>query len=177
LDTLAQSVLNNSPHGSPSRTGGFESGVDGWVACATHITCIRDTNHVRYGKYCLKIAGFAGNQNVCAARALLSCPCALDSVDRLLAVALWGQGTFSLRARVPKNKKWVYFNGVRFNAAKAAKYTDYTFKQWTTVQLALTGQLAQAREIEVEIRVKKQTAIDLHIDNVSIKNRPDPDVD
>jgi hypothetical protein len=34
--------------------------------------------------------------------------------------------------------------------------------------LSLAGQSARVKEIEFEIRVKKQTAIDLRIDNVNI---------
>jgi endonuclease/exonuclease/phosphatase family metal-dependent hydrolase len=168
-DTLAQSNADNLPQFfGPGKTGGFESGVEGWAPCSPHITCARDTEHVRWGKYCLRISGQAGKQNVCAARAIIQCARQADSLENLLAVALRGQGTFSFRARAPENKKWTYFNWDRFGPAKAAKYAACNFIQWTTLKLSLAGQSARVKEIEFEIRVKKQTAIDLRIDNVNI---------
>ena len=166
-DTINSSKI--SGHGKP---GGFESGMEGWVSCAPHITCIRDTAQVRWGRYCLKISGSAGKQNVCAARAMLQCDLPDNSLQRVLVLALNGQGTLSFRTRTQKNKKWTYYTGERFELAKAAKYTVYNFTQWKTVELPLTGQSAPPRDIEFEIRVKKQTAIDLRIDNIKI---PDSD--
>jgi hypothetical protein len=150
------------------KTGGFESGVEGWISCAPRITCARDTDHVRWGRFCLRISGLAGKQNVCAARALFTCAHPADSLERLLTSAVRGHGTLSFRARAPLNKKWTYYNGERFVQAGAAKYTGYNFTQWTTISLPLTGQFSQAREIEFEIRAKKQTEVNLQIDNIEI---------
>jgi hypothetical protein len=173
IETPARSDTDNSRDISGRRkTGGFESGVEGWVSCAPHITCTRDTDHVRWGRFCLRISGSAGKQNVCAARALLSCARPADSLENLLALAARGRGTLSLRARAPSNKKWTYYNGERFGLAKAAKYTAYNFTQWTILRLPLTGRSSLEREIEFEIRAKKQTDIDLHIDNIEIATRP-----
>jgi hypothetical protein len=169
-DVLAQSDADNRTQFSgPGKTGGFESGVEGWVSRASHITCIRDTALVRWGRYCLRIHGLAGKQNVCAARAVLQSARPADSLENLLVFALRGQGTLSFRTRAPGNKKWTYYSGENFGPAKAAKYAAYNFTQWTTAGLALAGQSALTKEIEFEIRVKKQTAIDLRIDNIEIK--------
>jgi hypothetical protein len=134
----------------------------------THIACARDTNNVRYGKYCLKISGFAGKQNACAARALLKCPRPADSSRRLLTFSVRGRGTLSFRARTAKSEKWTYYNTRRFEPSKSAKYCAYDFFRWTAVSVPIIGQAARAREIEFEIRVKKLTAIDLRIDNIEI---------
>lgn len=169
-DASAQSDMDKSRHLSgPGKTGGFESGVEGWVSHASHITCTRDTSQVRWGRYCLRIYGLAGKQNVCAARALLQCARPADSLENLLVFALRGQGTLSFRTRAPGIKKWTYYSGENFRPAKAAKYAAYNFTQWTTVGLALAGQSALTKEIEFEIRVKKQTTVDLRIDNIEIK--------
>jgi endonuclease/exonuclease/phosphatase family metal-dependent hydrolase len=167
--TVVQSDSDNPTRSFvPEKTGGFESGVEGWAPCSPHINCARDTEHVRWGKFCLRISGTAEKQNACAARAVLQCSRRADSLENLLSIALRGQGTFSFRARAPENKKWTYYNGERFEPAKAAKYSAYNFTQWTSVRLPLTGQSARVKEIEFEIRVKKQTAIDLRIDNIRI---------
>jgi endonuclease/exonuclease/phosphatase family metal-dependent hydrolase len=152
-------------HPIAGKSGGFESGVEGWVSGASHITCSRDTVGVRYGKYCLKISGFAGKQNVCAAKALLQCAGFADTGKSTLSLAVRGRGSLSFRARAAKTKKWTYYNGTRFDSAKSAQYTLYNFIQWVTIRLALP---AHAREVEFEIRIKKQTAVDLQIDNIVV---------
>jgi hypothetical protein len=168
-DVVAESATDDSRHFSGhQKNGGFESGVEGWVSCSPRITCARDTQQVRWGRYCLRISGLAGKQNACAAHALLQCGRRGDSTERLLGLAMRGSGTLSFRTREAENKKWTYYSGERFDCAKAAKYCAYNFTQWTSVRLPLSGQSARKKEIEFEIRVKKQTAVDLKIDNVEI---------
>ena len=160
-------------HSVSGKTGGFESGVEGWVSGASHITCSRDTFGVRYGKYCLKISGFAGKQNVCAARVLLECAKRPDSSMRFLTMAMRGRAAVSFRVRTAKGDKWTYYNGENFGPAHNAKYAAFDHATWKTVRLPLMGPAAKAPEIEFELRVKKQTAVDLRIDNVAIKGPPE----
>ena len=164
-----------SSHSVFAKTGGFESGVEGWVSGATHITCSRDTEGVCSGKYCLKISGFTGKQNACAARAMLGCAKRPDSSARVLTMAIRGRATVSFRVRTSKDDKWTYYNGESFRPAKSAKYAAFDHATWKTVRLPLMGRAPKSPEIEFEIRVKKQTAIDLRIDNVAIKGPPDTD--
>ena len=154
---------------SSLKTIGFETGLEGWVPCAPSIRLRRDTGNVQSGFYCLKIAGGFGRQNGCAARALIRCSLADDSLVHWYSMSLRGKGRLSFRIRIPNNRKWTYYNGEDFKPAKGAKYTSYDFKTWKEIKLPLLLEKNYVKELEVEIRSRKETMMELWIDDISIK--------
>jgi hypothetical protein len=154
---------------SSIRTIGFETGSEGWVPCAPYISLRRDTGNVRSGLYCLKISGSLGRQNGCAARAIIPCRLADDSLVHWCSMNIRGRGLLSFRIRTPKNKKWTYYNGEDFKPAKGAKYTSYDFKDWVEIKLPLDLDRKYVKEIEVEIRIKKESTMEFWIDDILIQ--------
>ena len=149
-------------------TIGFETGYEGWVSGAAHIKLRRDTTRVRRGTYCLKIVGEAGKQNGCAARAIVPCVLKTAPSNRCLLMRFRGRGTLSLRIRASKTGKWTYYNGSEFKPAKAAKYAGYDFPEWTRLRLPILSDAIPLKEIQAEIRVKKESLIEVWIDDISI---------
>jgi endonuclease/exonuclease/phosphatase family metal-dependent hydrolase len=148
------------------RTTGFETGFEGWVSCATHIKIRRDTSSVKTGSFCLKISGEAGKQNCCAARTCIARKIYNDSIQHFFRMSVRGKGSLSLRIKMYKDAKWTYYNGKDFKIAGAAKYTEYDFQKWTGLAIPLIIGEFPVKEIIVEIRVKKQSKIELWIDDV-----------
>jgi hypothetical protein len=151
------------------RTIGFETGLEGWIPCAPYIKLRRDTAKVRSGLYCLQITGSLGKQNGCAAHAVIACGLADDSPAHWCAMSLRGKGVLSFRIKTPKNKKWTYYNGEDFKPAKGAKYTPYEFKDWKEIKLPLALEGNYTKELEIEIRVKKESEMEFWIDEILIK--------
>jgi hypothetical protein len=156
--------INNSS----IKTIGFETGAEGWISCAANSVLSRDTNNPRSGFYCLKLAAAAPKQNGCAARALISCRLGDDSLQHFYSMSIRGHGMLSFRIRATKNKKWTYYNGPDFKSAKGAKYTLYDFPKWEALRLPLPFESNFIKEIEVEIRIKKETDMTLWIDDISV---------
>jgi hypothetical protein len=155
--------------GSSIKTIGFESGLEGWVPCAPYVSLRRDTGNTHSGLYCLKISGSLGKQNGCAAHAIIPCRLADDSLLHWCSMNIRGSGVLSFRIRPVKSKKWTYFNGEDFKFAKGAKYTSYEFKDWKELRLPLAFEDKIVKEIDVEIRTKKENSMELWIDDILIK--------
>jgi hypothetical protein len=152
-----------------AKTIGFETGSEGWVPCAPYVNLKRDTAGPRSGLYCLKISGSLGRQNGCAAHAVVPCRLADDSLLHWCSMSLRGGGQLSLRIRSLKSRKWTYFNGEDFKPGKGAKYTSYEFKEWKEVRLPLAFEEKFVKEIEIELRLKKESSMELWIDEISIR--------
>jgi len=71
-DTLAQSNAETSHNSLAGKRGDLKAGRR-MGAVSPILLAALDTEHVRWGKYCLWISGQAGKQNVCAARAIIQC--------------------------------------------------------------------------------------------------------
>jgi hypothetical protein len=164
----AETAACPKPRASPS-TIGFETGSEGWVACAPYVGLRRDTANARSGIYCLKIAGTPGKQNGCVAHAVIRCGLADDAPVHWCSMSIRGGGTLSFRIRNPKDKNWTYYNGEDFKPGKGAKYTEYEVPAWKEIKLPLAIEGKSPKEIEVEIRAKKETDVGLWIDEVSVK--------
>ncbi len=169
FDSLAPDTVTRANRKNPIGTVGFETGHEGWVSCSPYISLRRDTNNVRSGLYCLKISGGETKQNGCAARSILSLNMKDDSLRHFCSMNIRGHGTLTLRMRAPRNKKWTYFNGADFKLAKGAKYTEYDLPDWISVRFPLLFESSVIREIEIEIRIKKETSMELWIDDISIR--------
>jgi endonuclease/exonuclease/phosphatase family metal-dependent hydrolase len=154
---------------SSMRTIGFETGSEGWASCMPYISLRRDTSSARSGFYCLRISGDLIKQNGCVAYSVIHCNLPEDSPVHWCSMSVRGRGTLSFRIRIPKNKKWTYYNGVDFKPAKGAKYTLYDFASWTEIKLPLALEGKSTKEIEMEIRAKKETTVELWIDEISVK--------
>jgi hypothetical protein len=152
----------------PGTTGGFEDGPDGWVSCVKQVKITRDTLNPHGGRYCLKIAGRA-KENASAARCRMAVPAQCNTGT--LTMAVRGSGCLCLRIKWADDKKWTYFKGEDFSPARAGKYTDYTFSKWTSVTLPLSSVPGSGKEIDVEIRTKKDKEIKLYVDDVKIACR------
>jgi len=146
-------------------SGGFEDGVDGWVSCVKHVRVFRDSLFPHAGAYCLAIAGRA-NSNASAAR----CRVCGESCDGTPSLSLWlkGSGCLSLRIRAAGGDAWTYYRGEDFEAAKAGKYCDISLGLWTHVSLPLNKGIGKAKEVEVEVRTKKDKEIKLFVDDVKM---------
>jgi endonuclease/exonuclease/phosphatase family metal-dependent hydrolase len=166
LDTIDK----EKPPRPLSGTGpfGFETGCEGWVACAPHMLCEQDTLAPAGGRYCLKIAGTA-KANACAARSRLGAPKQRGLSRCSLLMSLRGKGTLTIRVRVVDTKQWSYFNGPSFTQSRAAKYFEYLFPKWKKISLSLSSLPDSAQEIEAEIRAKKGADLELWIDDVSVR--------
>jgi hypothetical protein len=164
----AESPLRQKSRASPS-TIGFETGSEGWVACAPYVGLRRDTSKARSGIYCLKIAGTLGRQNGCVAHAVIRSGLADDSLVHWCTMSIRGKGTLSFRIRNPKDKNWTYYNGEDFKPGKGAKYSEYNIPDWKKIRLPLVLDGQSPKEFEVEIRAKKETDMELWIDEVSVK--------
>jgi hypothetical protein len=117
----------------------------------------------------LKISGGFGKQNGCAAHAIIPCALGDDSFMHWCSMSVRGSGQLSFRIRSPKSKKWTYYNGENFKPGKGAKYTQYEFKDWKEIRLPLAFEENFVKEMEIEIRIKKETAMELWIDEILIK--------
>ena len=147
--------------------GGFEDGVDGWVSCVKHVSVARDSVAPHSGGHCLAITGCAtANASAARCRIPVSGACANDS--RVLSLWLRGSGSLCFRAKGVSEKKWVYFKGEDFLPAKAGKYTDYMFDKWTNVSLPLGTMAESEKEIDVELRTKRDKEVRFYIDDVKI---------
>ena len=148
---------------------GFETGREGWIAGAKKISISRDSKNPRSGAYCLKIAGEAGKQNGCAAKASIPCFLGRDSSQHSCVMNLRGRATLSVRIKTSRSEKWTYYNGAGWKPSKNAKYTYYDLQQWTTIALPLEPLGLSISETTVELRVKKESPIELWIDDISVK--------
>jgi hypothetical protein len=151
--------------GGPGAGGGFEDGADGWVSCVKQVKVIRDTLNPYAGRYSLMLAGKA-KDNASAARSRIAVPAQCGAGALIMAVR--GSGSLCLRVKGADEKKWTYFKGEDFSPAKAGKYTDYVFKKWTNISLPLVSVPGSEKEIDVEIRTKKDKEIRLFVDEVKI---------
>jgi hypothetical protein len=147
--------------------GGFEDGADGFLAATKKILVERDTLMPKSGRYCLRLTGETKSSG-CAVRARLFIPEQCGTEAGVLSLCLRGTGTLGLRCRAPGEKKWAYFVGPAFSQARAGKYTDYNFTKWRTTRLPLSALPKDLGEIEFEIRTKKDSALDLRIDDVKV---------
>jgi Endonuclease/Exonuclease/phosphatase family len=152
------------PRGAP---GSFEDGVDGWVSCIKHVSVARDSVAPHSGGHCLTITGIASS-NASAARCRLSTSGACANDSRVLSLWLRGSGSLCFRVKGASEKKWTYFKGEDFSPAKAGKYTDYVFDKWTNVLLLLESVPGSEKEIDVELRTKKDKDVKIFIDDVKI---------
>jgi endonuclease/exonuclease/phosphatase family metal-dependent hydrolase len=163
LDT-SEGAIAATP-GGPGAVNGFEDGADGWVSCVKLVKVVRDTLNPHAGRYSLMLAGKA-KDNASAARSRIPVPARCGAAALELAVR--GSGSLCMRVKGADEKKWTYFKGEDFSPAKAGKYTDYVFKKWTNVSLPLSAVLGAEKEIDVEIRTKKDKEIKLFVDDVKI---------
>jgi len=167
-DTSEQS-MKHGKIAAPRGVISFETGREGWVSGARHIKLSRDTGKPHSGSYCLKIAGEAGKQNGCAGRDVIPCTISADSSAHCCAMSIRGRGTLSIRIRTSNDEKWTYYNGIDFKAAKGSKFTYYDFQQWTDIRLPILFEAPTVKEIQMEIRVKKETPIEAWIDDITVK--------
>jgi endonuclease/exonuclease/phosphatase family metal-dependent hydrolase len=151
--------------GGSGAGSGFEDGADGWVSCVKQVKVVRDTLNPYAGRYSLMLAGKA-KDNASAARSRIAVPAGCR--DKMLAMAVRGSGSLCLRVKGTEEKKWTYFKGEDFSSAKAGKYTDYVFKKWTNISLPLEIVPGSEKEIDVEIRTKKDKEIRLFLDDVKV---------
>jgi endonuclease/exonuclease/phosphatase family metal-dependent hydrolase len=163
LDTGAGAIA--AARGGPGAGSGFEDGADGWVSCVKHVKVVRDTLNPHGGRYCLMLEGKA-KDNASAARSRIAVPAQCGAGT--LAMAVRGSGSLCLRVKGADEKKWTYFKGEDFLPAKAGKYTDYVFKKWTNISLPLSAVVGVDKEIDVEIRTKKDRDIRLFLDDVKM---------
>jgi endonuclease/exonuclease/phosphatase family metal-dependent hydrolase len=165
-DSLDASVgATAAARGGPDAGGGFEDGADGWVSCVKQVKAIRDTLDPHAGKYSLMLAGKA-KDNASAARSRIPVPAGCK--NKMLAMAVRGSGSLCMRVKGADEKKWTYFKGEDFSPAKAGKYFEYKFAKWTKISLPLSAVLGAEKEIDVEIRTKKDKEIRLFVDDVKI---------
>jgi hypothetical protein len=129
------------------------------------VKVVRDTLNPYAGRYSLFLEGKA-KDNASAARSRIAVP--VQCGAGALAMAVRGNGSLCLRLKGADEKKWTYFKGEDFSPAKAGKYTDYTFKKWTNISLPLEIVPGSEKEIDVEIRTKKDKEIRLFLDDVKI---------
>jgi endonuclease/exonuclease/phosphatase family metal-dependent hydrolase len=166
LDTIDKEIPSQPLSGT--RPFGFETGCEGWVACAPHLLCEQDTLAPAGGRYCLKLAGRA-TSNACAAHSRLSAQKPRGLSRCSLSMAIRGRGTLTIRVRAVDTKQWSYFNGPLFTQSRAAKYSEYSFSKWKKISLSLSSLPDSAQEIEAEIRTKKGANLELWIDDVTIR--------
>ncbi|HUI90730.1 MAG TPA: endonuclease/exonuclease/phosphatase family protein [Chitinivibrionales bacterium] len=145
--------------------GGFEDGAECWVSCVKQVKVTRDTVNPHAGKYCLKISGRA-KENASAARGRMAVPA--QGGQAALTMVIRGSGSLCFRMKWADDKKWTYFKGEDFSPAKAGKYTDYAFADWTSISLPLEAVPGSGKEIDVEIRTKKDREIKLFVDDVKM---------
>jgi endonuclease/exonuclease/phosphatase family metal-dependent hydrolase len=149
--------------------GGFEDGPDGFLACTKKIIVERDTLLPKNGRYCLKLWGSSGTKsNACAVRARLLIPKDCGTETGVLTLCARGSGTVNFRCCATGSKQWTYFNGPAFSQARGGKYTAYDFANWKTIRLPLSSLAKEIREINFEIRTKKEYALNLWIDDAKI---------
>ncbi len=148
--------------------GGFEDGMDGWVSGVKQVRVVRDTVAPHSGSYCLAVYGRAKG-NASAVRCRLSKP-AVCGTAAPVSLGLWvrGQGSVCFRVKPVGAGGWTYFKGEDFTPAKAGKYTDYVFEKWTDISLQLAPLPGSEKEIDVEIRTKKDKEVKLFVDDVKI---------
>jgi endonuclease/exonuclease/phosphatase family metal-dependent hydrolase len=167
-DTNAQPIVRGKNTASRGIIG-FETGREGWVSSVRNIKLSRDTSKAHGGAYCLKIAGEAGKQNGCAARAVIPFKISNDSSAHFYSMSIRGRGTLSFRIRTSPAEKWTYYTGGDFKPAKGGKFTYYDFEHWKDLSLPVTLSASKIKEIQVEIRVKKETPIEAWIDDIAVK--------
>jgi len=147
--------------------GSFEDGVDGFIACTKTIRVERDTAFPKSGRYCLKMSGIS-KSNCCAVKCLMPLPEGVVGETGKLLLSIRGIGSITIRIGNAKQKKWAYFKGENFAVAKAGKYTDYNFVKWKSIALPLSAIPCKTRELDLEIRTKKNTKLEMWIDDVRI---------
>jgi Endonuclease/Exonuclease/phosphatase family len=168
-DTRDKSVYGPEADAAAGGRGGFEDGVDGFIACTKKVLVERDTLLPKSGRYCLKLSGPSGTKsNACAVRARLFVPKDCGTETGVLTLCARGTGTVNFRCCAPGSKQWTYFNGPAFSQARGGKYTAYDFANWKTIRLPLSSLAKEIREINFEIRTKKECALNLWIDDAKV---------
>jgi endonuclease/exonuclease/phosphatase family metal-dependent hydrolase len=147
--------------------GGFEDGMDGWVSGVKQVGVVRDTVAPHSGAYCLAIYGRAGS-NASAARCRLARPSSCGTHQASLRLWVRGKGSMCFRSKPSDASRWTYFKGEDFTPTKGGNYTDYVFEKWTSISLPLAFAPGSEKEIDVEIRTKKDKEVRLFVDDVKI---------
>ncbi|MBN1309260.1 MAG: hypothetical protein JXA18_15155, partial [Chitinispirillaceae bacterium] len=141
------------------RGGWFEFHTDGWVACDNRVTIKRDTAEPAVGKYALHLVVPAQKRNKTVAATVVR-P-ADRGTDGAVTFYLRGKGAICFRTRAA-DKKWRYHRVDNNSSSGRATYVPINFPSWRSV--ALVPSEPPAAPLELELRIAKETALDLRID-------------
>ena len=150
-----------------ARGAGFERSMEGWMACGG-AEVSRDSTFPASGRYCLRIAGGAQEQNGCGARTVIRADLLNRSRWARIAFDFRGSGKCSLRIR-SGHDKWQCYNGGAFVRSGSVRYLPVSLRSWKHVAVLHVAENALSRDIEIELRAGKGVPFCFYIDNVEVR--------
>jgi len=148
--------------------GGFETSMEGWLACSQALSVVRDSSTSASGRYSLSMKGDTCKTNCCAARTVLR----REIVNRprwtKICLDLRGTGKLSVRIRSGKGR-WHYYNGPSFAPSGSARYLPLNFAAWKHIVLPFTYDKLASPDLAIEIRAGKDVPFCFYLDNVDVK--------
>ncbi|MCX7725698.1 MAG: hypothetical protein N2053_02485, partial [Chitinispirillaceae bacterium] len=139
----------------------FEFHTNGWVADNNLIKVERSKIEPKFGNYSLHIYNSSPlSKNSTIVRTVLSV--SKEEGKEGFWFYLKGEGFICLRIRTKNQKKWIYFHLEDNKNYRRAKYSEIKFSSWKKV--LLPPSIIKSGDIELEIRGKKGSRINLWID-------------
>ena len=172
---------------TPSKAGlvennGFELSTEGWTGCSKEIEVCRDSAQPFAGRYCLRIKGVPGKNNVTACRSVLHRNGQNQSRSVNISFAICGQGKLSVRVRSHANARsrertgarapaptWQYYKGETFALCSSSRFLPVRFPAWKQAALTYTSGSAGAQDIEIEFHAGKGAPFCFYLDEVKIQ--------
>jgi endonuclease/exonuclease/phosphatase family metal-dependent hydrolase len=167
-DGAADSIRFPKPGIPSAGQGGFETSMEGWLACGRGIDASRDSSQPASGRWCLRIQGTTPEKNCCAARAVLRRAALNRSRWAEFAFDLRGSGKLSLRVRSGKGR-WRYYNGPAFSPAGSPKYLPVNYTSWKHIALTFTCDNLSSADLAMEFRAGKNAPFCFYLDNVVVQ--------
>jgi hypothetical protein len=175
-DTTTEQRSSND--GSTGNNG-FEMSTEGWTGCSSEIAVVRDSVSPFAGRYCLRLEGVAGKNNLCAAHTVLHRETEAPSRSITISFAIRGKGKLSIRVRSRNARSevrvnahpcaWQYYKGESFALCNSSRFLPVQFPVWKQVALAYTSGSAGTQDVDVEIRAGKEGPFCFYLDEVKVQ--------
>jgi hypothetical protein len=178
-------VCDTTPVRGSSKNGivennGFELSAEGWTGSSREIEVSRDSVLPFAGRYCLRIKGTPGKNNITACRTVLHRDANCLSRSVKISFAIRGQGKLSIRVRSFSGKHdsshgrvsghvWQYYKGETFALCGSSRFLPVRIKSWRHTALTYTSGSAGAQDMEIEIRAGKEAPFCFYLDDVRLE--------
>jgi endonuclease/exonuclease/phosphatase family metal-dependent hydrolase len=156
------------------KNNGFELSTEGWTGGSGETEVSRDSLLPFSGRYCLRLKGSPGKNNIIAGRTVLHREENNLSRAMQISFAIRGDGKLSIRARSLAGKgkessQWQYYKGEAFAHSGSSRFLPVKFKSWKKVVLTYTAESAATSDVELEVRAGKESPFCFYLDEVRIQ--------